>query len=404
MIIWLLAVILIASVAALGYRQGAIRVAFSFVGILVGALLAVPLGHLLSKLTAKLGVKDPLLLWALGPVLVFIIISAAFKIGAFAMHQKVDVYYKYHAGDLRMALWERLNARIGLCLGVLNGVAYAILLSFLLYVPAYACVQVQTSDQDPSWLRFLASLGRGLNSSGIDKVARSIDSMPEVNYRMVDLAALVYHNPLALARLASYPGFLSLAETPAFADMSTDKSIIDPWQRQVPIMEILQSPRVMNVRNDPELQKLIWNATAPNVDDLKAYLASGRSAKYDPTRVLGRWKFDVGAAIAAMRRAKPTMSSRDMQNLRRYMEAAFGKTTLIARPDHSVSLKNTPGLKLAAGAPATAGLQNLQGQWKDMDSAKYQLSFSGNDLFATVEGDRLAVKSEGMDLVFNRED
>lgn len=43
MTIWLLAILLVASLAALGYRQGAIRVAFSMAGILVGALLAVPL-------------------------------------------------------------------------------------------------------------------------------------------------------------------------------------------------------------------------------------------------------------------------------------------------------------------------------------------------------------------------
>ena len=44
MTIWVLAVVLLAALAALGYRQGAIRVGFSFVGILFGAALAVPLG------------------------------------------------------------------------------------------------------------------------------------------------------------------------------------------------------------------------------------------------------------------------------------------------------------------------------------------------------------------------
>src|SRR5436190_8316019 len=171
MLIWLLVIILIASVAALGLRQGAIRVAISFIGIIVGALLAVPLGRLMGKLLGVVGVKDPLLVWALGPILVFILISAAFKIGALTAHQKVDVYYKYHAGDLRLALWERLNQRLGLCLGVLNGVAYAVLLSLVVYVPAYAAVQFESSEEDPKWLRLLATLGRGLHSTGLDKVA-----------------------------------------------------------------------------------------------------------------------------------------------------------------------------------------------------------------------------------------
>jgi hypothetical protein len=46
----------------------------------------------------------------------------------------------------------------------------------------------------------------------------------------------------------------------------------------------------------------------------------------------------------------------------------------------------------------------LQGQWKDA-GGKYLLSLSGGqELAASVEGDRLMIASQGMDLVFNRED
>ena len=55
MIFWLLALVLLASLAGLGYRQGAIRMAFSSVGILLGALLAGPLGKLLKPLLIGLG-------------------------------------------------------------------------------------------------------------------------------------------------------------------------------------------------------------------------------------------------------------------------------------------------------------------------------------------------------------
>jgi Colicin V production protein len=406
MIIWILALVLIASVAALGYRQGVVRVAFSFLGIVAGALLALPLGRLIEKLLGIAGLKDPLLLWALGPVIAFILVSAAFKIGAFQVHQKVDVYYKYHAGDLRLALWERLSNRLGLCLGVLNGVAYAILLAFLIYIPGYATVQFESSDQDPKWLRYLSSLGRGLQSSGLDKVARAIDRMPELNYRMVDLAALLYRNPLAEARVASYPGFLMLEELPDFMDMSTDKGFIDPWQRQIPIMQLLETPRLANIRNNPTLLKNIWATTVTDLQDFNEYLKTGRSPKYDAIKILGRWKFNVSSAVGSIRRTKPNMSSRDMQNLRRYMDAAFGKTTMVARPDHSASVKNAPALRLptAGQTNAPTGLQAFQGQWKDISAAKYVLSFSGAELPTTVEGDRLSFKSDNMDMVFNRED
>src|SRR5947209_5949325 len=131
MMIWALGLVLLASVAALGWRQGAIKVGFSFFGIVLGALLAGPLGHLFSRLLGFMGVKDPLLNWGLGPLLVFVLISVIAKISAAAVHQKADVHYKYHAGELRLVLWERLNHRVGICLGLLNGAAYFILLSFV---------------------------------------------------------------------------------------------------------------------------------------------------------------------------------------------------------------------------------------------------------------------------------
>src|SRR4030095_854498 len=117
MTIWVLAVILLASVAALGFRQGGIRVAFSLIGILLGILLAPPLGRLLKSPLSAVGLKNPVLLWVGGPLIVFVLISIIFQGAALAVHQKVDVFYKYRAGDLRLALWERLNHRLGLCLG-----------------------------------------------------------------------------------------------------------------------------------------------------------------------------------------------------------------------------------------------------------------------------------------------
>ena len=46
---------------------------------------------------------------------------------------------------------QRLNARLGLCLGVVNGTLYLILLSFVIYVFSYWTVQVSNSS-DASWM------------------------------------------------------------------------------------------------------------------------------------------------------------------------------------------------------------------------------------------------------------
>ena len=404
MTIWLLVLVMLASLAGLGYRQGAIRTGISFIGILLGAALAVPLGRVLGRVLVSLGVKDPVLAWALGPPIVFILISMLAKTGAAVVHRNVEVYYKYKAGDLRLAMWERLSARLGLCLGVLNGTAYLVLLAFVLYLPGYVAVQVTTSQNDPKWLRLLAQVGRDMQSTGFDKVARAIDSLPQIDYDMADFAALLYHNALIEARLGSYPALLGLAERQEFQDIGNDKGFIEAWQRLDPVLAILNHPRIQTIRDNPGLLKTIWNTVAPDLADLRAYLVTGNSAKYDPQKLLGRWQFDVGYTLHALRRAKPTMPATEMSRWKRWMLGAFTRTSLVARPDNSLSLKSLPPLRPPAAGGAPSGPQNLQGKWLDLDGGKYTLSLGGQDLPAVLEGERLTTKMEGLELVFVRED
>src|SRR5262249_46494540 len=201
MTIWLLALVLLASLAALGYRQGAIRVGISFVGILVAAGLAPVLGRLLRPLLMAVGLKNPVLAWALGPLIVFIVISALSKMAALMVHQKVDVFYKYHAGDLRLALWERLNAHLGLCLGLLNGTAYLILISFIIYCFSYWTVQIATSDDDPRLVKMLNRFGQDVQISRLNSVARAIDALPESYYDAADVTGIIFNNFWSEARL-----------------------------------------------------------------------------------------------------------------------------------------------------------------------------------------------------------
>ncbi|HWW00033.1 MAG TPA: CvpA family protein [Candidatus Acidoferrum sp.] len=403
MTIWLLAVIVLASTVGLGFRQGAIKAGFSFFGIIVGALLAVPLGRLLGRVLGMIGMKDPLLVWALGPVLVFILISIIFKVAAAPVHEKVDVYFKYKTGDLRQALWERLNHQLGLCVGVLNGTAYLILLVFLISVPSYMTYQVASGDKDPTWMRLLNRLGEDLQSTGMAKVARSINSIPQVDYDMADLVASLYRNPLAEARVSGYPAFLGLSELSEFQSLANDRDFTEAWQRQEPVATLMAKPSFLGIRNNPALLKTIWTTVEENQMDFRTYLATGKSPKYDPIQILGRWRFDVSAAIVAMRRAKPNIPSSEMVKMRKYMEAAFAKTRLVAKPDQQITIRDVPGLKAPGGGVPAGGLQTLQGQWQDLGGGKYQLTLSGMELPATVEGERLGIKANGMELVFNPE-
>src|SRR5580700_6887034 len=117
MTIWILALVLFASLGALGYRQGAVRVAFSLIGIFISALLAGPLAKPIRPLLPHLGIHNPVLVWLVAPFVMFVIILTLFKSAGFFVHRKLDVHYKYHEGDLGQLLWVRLNHRLGLCLG-----------------------------------------------------------------------------------------------------------------------------------------------------------------------------------------------------------------------------------------------------------------------------------------------
>ncbi len=406
MIFWLVALVLLASLAGIGYRQGAIRVAFSLVGILLGALLAGPLGKLLRPVVVALGVKNPVLAAALATLIVFLIISIAFKIGAYMVHQKAEVHFKYHAGDLRLALWERLSQRVGLCLGLVNGALYLILLSWVLFVFSYWTVQLATDDKDPKAMRTLNWLGEDMQRAGFAKVARAIDPMPQVWYDAADFAGLIFNNPLAEARLSRYPAFLGLAELPEFQALGSDDKFSELRQSRGAIMEVLDHPTAKAILENPDLLKTIWATVAPELKDLPPYLATGRSPKYDAEKILGRWIFNPNVAMSLLRRAKPNISSTDMQKWKRWMVSAFAKTSFVAMTDHQAILKNVPQIGLGA-APTAGGPQTLKGQWRNADG-KYQLALSGGGrdevLLAKLDGDRLTVGMQGMDLAFDRED
>ncbi len=404
MTIWLLIVILIASVAALGLRQGAIRVGFSFVGILMGALLAAPLAKLIKPLIGIFGVKSPILLWAVPPVVGFILVSVLFKVCAAVAHQKVEVFYKYKAGDLRLALWERLNHRLGLCLGLLNGVAYLVLIVFGINAFSYWTVQLATTENEPLTVRLLNRMGNDLQSTGFSKVARSVDSLQPSYYEVADLTGLIFNNPLLEARLSRYPAFLGLAERQELLDIAADTEFTNLRVRGESFKNLLDHPRMQAILGNPELLNTIKDTVVTNLTDLQTFLDTGRSPKYESEKILGRWRFEVNSAFSALRRARPTITANEMQRIKRWMASAFEKTVLIATTEKQAFVKNLPSLKIPApNAPPAPSTQNLSGKW-DETGGKYLFSFPGNDLVATLDGGRLSMSSEGMSLVFVHED
>src|SRR5215217_6435348 len=114
MILWVLALVFMGLVTLVGYYQGGIRAAFSFIGLVVAACVAGPLGNVLSPLIAAMGLKHPVILAFVGPIVAVVLVLVVFKVSAFAVHKKIENYYKYQDSETRRMLFERLNTRLGI--------------------------------------------------------------------------------------------------------------------------------------------------------------------------------------------------------------------------------------------------------------------------------------------------
>ena len=404
MTIWISALLLLASLAGLGYRQGALRVAFSLVGILVGALLAPPLGRLVKPLLVLGGLKNPVLLGLLPPLIVFVIILIIFKVAALIAHQKAEVYYKYNAGELRIALWERLNHRVGLCLGMVNGAAYLVLAIATLYPLSYWTYQMASPESDPRTLSIVNRLGKDLQGSGLSKVVHALDKHPPEYYDTADLVGLIYHHPLLEARLARYPAFLGLAERPEFQDLAKDTDFAQLRLKQTSLQELVDYPKVQSIIQNPDLLKTIQQTVVPNLSDLQSFLTNGVSQTFSE-KILGRWNFDLNGSMMLVRKAKPNISAKEMSAAKNSLALFFARATFIATtaPEQQAFLKNMPKFS----SPTQAGeSQTLEGQWKGADGS-YTLTLNADgkpqEITAQVQGDRLTIAGAGMNVSFVRE-
>lgn len=400
--------VLFAASIALGHKLGAINAAFTFFGILFGAVLAAPLGTIFKSLLPDVGVHSPTVIWAVSPIVAFVAVMLVFRAAGFVVHRKVEVHYKYNAGELRRALWERMNARVGACIGTLNGTAYLVLISFLIFNFSYWTVQVATADNESRAVRLVNRLGNDLQSAGLDKAARSLVTMDapgsktENFYKLADLAGLISQNPQLSGRLADYPLFISLTERDDLQQLTQDADFTNAWNSRAPMGQLLNEPAVKTILKNTELTGIVRGILQTNLDDLTAYLTTGKSPKFDSEKILGRWDFNISTTLAMLRQARPDISATEMRSVRALWTAGYENTTFVAGGDGQAFLKNLPDFKTKPPAPGT-----WKGSWT-ANNANYDLSLSGSGpdkfLTAQTDGERLTIKDNKTVLFFDRED
>jgi len=393
MILWLIALVTLTSVGIVGFYQGALRAGISFIGLLIAALLASPLGSLLTSVVPIFGLKDPVVIAFVCPAIAFLLILTVFKISAFALHKKADGFYKYKASDTQRLLFERMNARVGIALGLANGLVYFYVIGTLVYSLGYLTVQVGSSDQDGWSLRIVNRLSTDMASTGMTKSVAPFMPKSELYYDGADVVADIFHTPLLQRRLANYPPFLLVGENEEFKGLS-DASFQGEWLKgSLTFGSFVNHERVKPLVENHDVVTNVLGMLGGNFKDLKVYLETGKSSKYDDEKILGHWEFDFKASMNAARRKKANMGSAEVTRLRKTLSSIFLKSTLTATVDQKTVLKLP-----SAGSKATT-----KGTWKNVDG-KYILTIRQGDqnleLEAQVDGKTILFTKDGFVLVY----
>ncbi len=407
MTIWILAILILAVATLAGWRQGAIRAAFATVGILFATLLAVPVGKLAGAIWKIFGVSSPITLWAMSPLTGFILVSIVFAVIAHQVHKRVEHFYKYEAGDLRLALWTRMNTRLGICLGVLNGAMYFVLITFLIFNLTYLTTQVAVAANQPATIRLVNQLGSDLDASGLSRTANAVGKMPAKFYQLSDLSGFLMQNPQVGPRLAEYPAFTSLWERDDMLFLVSDPALTNALASGATLGEIMNNPNVQSFIKSKDQTKLVLDLVDSNLDDLTAYLQTGKSAKYDGQKIIGHWEFNPSVTLAWMRQNNPKIPASEMRAIRAQIAQAYAPTRVIVAGDNQLFVKGWPKFKVTPGQPPTTEYNDLKGDWSaNGNSYDLHVTGGGDEKFmtGTAEDLRLTVKDGKNLLIFDRAD
>jgi len=229
MLFWLIGILLMGGLAALGRLIGATRFAIIVVGLWISQIAAFALdARLIDWMLNKEGkLANPLLNWVLPAVIVYAGFAVVFIIISQVAYTKILVHYKYHVPDERRVSWERMDRGVGIPVGIAMGATLMIQLGVLIHAVGYWTVQLNssTAENNGTLVKVFTPLKKALHGSGLEHMVLSQDPCPDVFYDMADVAGIVFNNPSVTGRLAVYPGTLTIAEMEAFKAVIDDSSL-----------------------------------------------------------------------------------------------------------------------------------------------------------------------------------
>ena len=356
MLIWLLVLVLVGGFAAIGFQTGSIRASVSLLGVVLGLLLAPLVGGLLTPLFASAGVIwQQILPTVVGFVLVW---AVGFGLG-FVAHKPVELHFKYREDDSTRVSFERMNKALGVFVGMLAGVLVFLAVGKSIYAKGHLTTQLAAEAGEASPVSHVNQLRNDMAQSGWDKIFASLDRTPAQDYAIDDILGLIHANPLIQGRVQNYPPFLALGERSEFTDLGADADFQKLLQDRAGFTAIYTHPKSQAILGNAELRQLLL---ATDLKDLKTYLETGKSPKFDDEKLLGRWRADVGSTVTDARRKRTNLQPADLKALRFMLNTVLKQASLTAYTDGryvlTVPVPAAPKADAAADA-ATAPAADL---------------------------------------------
>ena len=316
-----------------------------------------------------------------------------------------------------------MNSRVGIPIGLLTAMLYLIFIGALANSTGYLTAQVESKGENPVWLKLVNRMRADVHATGLVRFSAAMNPLPPSFFDAADLIGLVYHNPELLNRALDYPALMQLADNKEVQGLLADPQFIQASTNQVSIVEIMAIPKVQFILTNAETMGQLRQQFEPvDTKDLHEFLKTGKSPKFDPELILGRWQVDAAGTISNYRKLNSGATIPELGRLKAYVVRRLPDLSLAATPDNRLVLKGTqPNIPAyapiiaskgaipaipAAGTPKAPPKIAVQGTWSKAGE-KYQVKFQGDkgerSGEATVENGKLVIVFNKDPLVFEKE-
>lgn len=354
MILWLIGIVLIGGLGAAGKWVGAIRSLVTMIGVWLGVFLGYSQAPKLWEIIAKQQYANPLTIWV-GPIAaIFGVTLLVFGIIGVVAHMQVMVFFAKNRPDDKRVAFERMNSFTGIAAGAFTGASLFLVYCLATLQLGYWAVQFQNDGENSPLVKVFAPSYKWLEGSGLLKVARGLDPLPEEYYQIADVAGLLYNNPSAGRRLGQHPETMVLAETANYQSIANSSSFKSTFGGKPHIDDILTHDASYGAFSALDMPTTLTSEMY-DWEDIYAYLKDGVSPKYSDDQIKGRWEVSIlETVVAASKKVDPTDENAvvKLKFLQKAMGLLILDLQLLANADERIQIKGS----IEGGAKDLKGL------------------------------------------------